>query len=182
MKIWLFAGLAALLVGCARPSSDGPGCLDEEPADLGRSCSGDGECGDWLVCVESACDLPAATAGDGGEPLRVTDRGEVLAELRVEIARGDLERQRGLGHRPCIEDGWGLLIEFPDLGDHLLQTDTMRFDLDIAMTGEDRIVHTVHRDARAGSGALYGAPEPTKWVLEVPAASIDLSRGVRLEF
>jgi uncharacterized membrane protein (UPF0127 family) len=79
-----------------------------------------------------------------------------------------------------MQEGWGMLIEFPAAADHLLETDTMRFDLDIAMAGEDRVIHTLHFDAPAGGKALYGAPEPTRYVLEVPAGTVDLRQSTRL--
>lgn len=171
-----------LSVGCGGTTVEPPGCLEEEPGGLGRQCSGDGECGDWLVCREGACALPPAVSGDDGTPLEIVEDGQALAELQVEIARGDLQRERGLGYRPCIEDGWGMLIEFQSAEDHLLETDTMRFDLDIAMAGDDRVIHTLHLDAPAGGKALYGSREPTRYVLEVPAKTVDLRQGARLSF
>jgi uncharacterized membrane protein (UPF0127 family) len=174
--------LLLAFAGCSEPPAELPGCVDEEPSALGRECSGDGECGNWLVCVDSACDLPPAVSGEGGTSLTILDGDQPVADLRVELARGDLARERGLGNRPCIEEGWGMLIEFPQAGDPLIQTNTMRFDLDIAMVGPDRVIHTVHRDAPAGGKALYGAPNPIRWVLEVPAASIEMQPEMQLRF
>ena len=174
--------LMATAPGCGEPTVPIEGCVEEAPAALDRSCAGDGECGDWLVCDEGACALPPAVTGADGEEIALVDStGAEVASLRVEVARSDLARTRGLGHRPCIAEGWGMLIEFPTTGEHLIGTNTMRFDIDIAMIGEDGVVHTVHRDAPAGGKALYGADQPVKSVLETPADAIPIEAGQVVE-
>ena len=127
---WWFGVLALVAMGCAQPAADELGCAKESPSHLGRSCDGDGECGNWLVCAEE-CQLPPAVSGEGGVLARVTGAG-LSHELRVEVARGDLARTRGLGHRPCIAEGWGLVIEYPTPDAHVITTTAMRFALDIA--------------------------------------------------
>ena len=176
----LFCAVVALLAACS-PPPDHPGCLDEEPAVLGRTCAGDGECGNWLVCIDATCELPPAVAGEGGAIARITDDDRDTIVLAVEVARSDLARTRGLGHRPCIEPGWGLVIDYPDPGEHLITTASMRFALDIAMIGADGVIHTIHRDAPPGSEALYGASQPVAKVLEVAAGAIQLRENARVE-
>lgn len=176
---WFIIAFLALAASCS-PPAEFPGCIDEEPEALDRACTGDGECGNWLVCGGDACELPAAVVGEGGSTARIVST-DTTTELRVEVARSDLARMRGLGHRPCIADGWGLLIDYPSPGSHLITTEAMRFDLDIAMIGTDGVIHTVHRGAPAGGEALYGSEYEVASVLEVPSGAIDLAAGDRLE-
>lgn len=174
---WLL--LLVFLCGCSAPVEPS-GCIGEAPEQLGDACGGDGECGNWLQCVDGGCSLPPAVSGDGGETITLTGGAEPV-ELQIERAVSDRERERGLGYRPCIEDGWGLLIEFPQPGDHLIETDTMRFGLDIAMAGPDGVVHEVHYGAPAGGKALYGASEPVSLVLETPAGAAGVEVGQTIE-
>lgn len=178
MRRW-WAVSALLLAGCP-PEAAGPGCLDDPPAKLGESCAGDGECGNWLVCA-ATCVAPPAVAGEGGEVLRLTGLG-TDSRLNVEVARGDLQRSRGLGYRPCISEGWGMMLEFPDAADHLITTRTMQFDLDIAMAGDDRVFHTVFLGARAGDETLLGGTGSTRYVLEIPAGELPIEPGIRFEY
>lgn len=107
--------------------------------------------------------------------------GDVI-ELNAELARSDLARTRGLSYRPCILDGWGLLLEFPAAGAHQVTTRAMEFELDLAMVGEDGVVSAVHRGVVAGSSELYGAPSPVRVVLETPAGLVHIEPGARLEY
>ncbi len=169
------------LVGCS-PAPDGElGCLEDPPERLGAPCAADGECGNWLICEASECALPPAVRGHGGTAAQIVGDAAVT-DITIEIARSDLARTRGLGSRPCIATGWGLVIAYPEAGEHLITTQAMRFDLDVAMAGDDRMFHTIHLDARAGSTALLGAEAPVRHVLEVPAGSVGLTVGDRLEY
>lgn len=74
-----------------------------------------------------------------------------------------------------------MLIEFPATSVHHLETAQMQFDLDIAMAGDNRIVHTVHRGAAAGGEALYSSDQPFRWVLETRTETVPLVVGYELQ-
>ncbi len=176
MKLRVLVLAMLMGTGCSPERSDDS--CDAEPDALGRECSGDGECGDWAVCGEDGgCETPAAVRGEGGAVLSVTRAGELVDTLRVEVARSDVARARGLGERPCIAEGWGMLLEFPAEGDHVIQTRTMRFALDLAFADEDGVVHTVYTEVVAGGATLHSGASPTKRVLESPTGAVEVAVG-----
>ena len=79
-----------------------------------------------------------------------------------------------------MQGGWGMVLRFPEPGEHLIAASTMRFPIDIAMAGVDGAVHTVHRDVAPGSKALLGGLNPTLEVLEVSAGSTPITVGALL--
>jgi uncharacterized membrane protein (UPF0127 family) len=93
------------------------------------------------------------------------------ATFSYELAASDLARTRGLAGRPCMDDDWGLLLEWPETERHQIQMTGMLFNLDLVFLDESNQVVDVIRDAPAGSKAIYGAG-PVRRVLEVKAGAV----------
>ena len=100
-----------------------------------------------------AATLIGATAVYLAGPLREQPReyGSLRApsghDLQVEIARSSEQRSRGLSERAPIEAG-GLLLVWPDAGDHPIWMNDMRFPLDLLWFDGDYRVLAIESDAR----------------------------------
>lgn len=93
-----------------------------------------------MVPMSSRCVLVATIASvvvygvsefrGSAVPRRVELRMPSGAAIRVEVANTPLARSRGLSGRDRL-DGDGLLLEWPDVGQHPIWMSGMRFPLDI---------------------------------------------------
>lgn len=168
LRIYTAIIFAALVTSsaCADPAPEGERC-DGEIITTG-DCEYDGECSGFRVCREGLCSTPEAMSGDASAG-RISTGEE---SFQYELAASDLARQRGLAGRPCVADGWGLLLEWPDAAERQIDMSGMLFDLDLLfLDASDRPVSMVY-GAVAGSKVLYSSDGEARRVLEVRAGAL----------
>jgi hypothetical protein len=105
--------------------------------------------------------------------------------VRVELARTDAERARGLMHREALADDAGMLFLFDETAEHAFWMQDTPLSLDIVFIGEDgRIVGVVERaEPRTTTPRTVGAP--SRYVLEVNGGwtrARGVGRGDRVRF
>lgn len=180
LVLWVLALVAS---SCGEGSPAAKSCPPaDEPASFGRTCSADGECDGYLVCADTACGWPAAMTGERGDATAVVsiERGDTrLAKVPVELARGDLARRRGLGGRPCMQPGWGMLFEHPDEAPLAYTVEEMRFGVDLVFADADGVIVAVWSKLMAGSMGMVRSGEAAKYALEIEAGEVD-GLGVRV--
>jgi uncharacterized protein len=101
--------------------------------------------------------------------------------IRVEVARTERERARGLSGRAGLAPGTGLLLYFGGLSHPTITMRGMQFDLDLAWLGWDKRMQFFICNAGTawpGSNLTYHR-ERSSWVLELPAGDIQ-RLGLRL--
>ncbi len=159
--------MAVLLVGCGPLEDGGEGgvCEGIETPAEAADCSFDGECSSYLVCIGGTCQIPEAMTGRNAAG-SIEVEGETFD---FELAESDVSRMRGLTGRPCMADGWGLLLEWPREGIRHITMTGMLFDLDVYWLDSGNEVVGVQRGLPAGSKALFSEPEAAQRVLEVRA-------------
>jgi len=136
-----------------------------------------------MALLAFAC---AAGTGGGAGPRVVLEgaNGERNA-VRVELARDDEERARGLMYREKLEDDAGMLFLFPVAEDHGFWMKNTLIPLDMIFIGEDGRVVGVVENAAPRSLDLRSAGAPSRYVLEVNggwAARRGVKKGDRVRF
>jgi uncharacterized membrane protein (UPF0127 family) len=113
-----------------------------------------------LHCASRAPDS-AATA-----TVVVETRAGARHAVKVEIARTEAERARGLMHRRTLEPETGMLFLFDETADHPFWMKNTLIPLDMIFIGEDgRIVGVVARAVPGDLSPRSGGP--SRYVLEV---------------
>ena len=114
-----------------------------------------------------------------------TSTGE---EIPVEVADTEKKRRIGLGKRPSLKKGWGMLFVFEKLKQHRFWMKDMQFPLDIIWLENHRIVHIIHNARPSNSKdepELLTSPVPVNFVLEIAAgraAKLRMKPGQRMKF
>ena len=142
-------------------------------------------CALFLCCARR--DATAQLSGDAapgemkaaqaaGDRAAATDRPAVRFEttrgtwiVRVELARTDEERSRGLMFRRDLQADTGMLFLFAEPAEHSFWMRNTFLSLDLIFIGEDRSVVGVVANAEPRSDKQRGVPQPSKYVLEVSA-------------
>ena len=110
-----------------------------------------------------APELPTAEIAVGGVP------------LTVELAIGPAAQARGLGYRPGLQPGTGMLFVDDAPNERSFWMKGMRFCLDIVWIDGGRIVGAAESVCPDPPGTpdaerpRYRSPQPVQYVLEVPA-------------
>ena len=114
-----------------------------------------------------------------------TSTGE---KIPVEVADTPKKRSLGLGKRPSLKKGWGMLFVFEERKPHRFWMKDMQFPLDIIWLDNHRIVHINHNAKPASSDdepEVMTSPVPVNFVLEIAAgraAKLKLKKGQQLKF
>ena len=122
---------------------------------------------------------------EGSEPEVILSTRVGEQHVRVEIARNDAERQRGLMFRQSLEGGRGMIF----LWDH---PEPMKFwmkntyiPLDMVFINADKHVIFVEENAEPLTMQTRGPDEDSQFVLEVPggwARAHGIERGTSVRF
>ena len=115
----------------------------------------------------------------------ITSTGD---KIPVEVADTLKKRSLGLGNRPYLKKGWGMLFVFEERKPHRFWMKDMQFPLDIIWLDNHRIVHINHDAKPASSGdepEVMTSPVPVNFVLEIAAGratKLRLKKGQRMKF
>lgn len=136
-----------------------------------------------MALVASAC---AAGSGNGAGPRVVLENASGERHpVRVELARDDEQRARGLMYREKLDDDAGMLFLFPVAEDHGFWMKNTLIALDMIFIGEDGRVVGVVENAAPRSLDLRSVGAPSRYVLEVNggwAARRGVRKGDRVRF
>ena len=114
-----------------------------------------------------------------------TSTGE---KIPVEVADTPKKRSLGLGKRPSLKKGWGMLFVFEERKPHRFWMKDMQFPLDIIWLDNHRIVHINHNakpNSSENEPEVMTSPVPVNFVLEIAAgraAKLRLKTGQRMKF
>ncbi len=138
-----------------------------------------------VALLALACARHPADPGDPGAPVVVETAGGARATVRVELARTDAERSKGLMFRRALPEDAGMLFLFDESADHGFWMRNTLIPLDMIFIGEDgRIVGIVER-AVPHSEQSRSVGAPSRYVLEVNggwARAHGVARGDRVRF
>lgn len=102
--------------------------------------------------------------------------GEVVATFVVELATTREQQFRGLMEREHLPDGHGMLFVYPTANYARMWMKNMLISLDfLFMDSRGVVVHILENVPPCpaeGECPSFGAEEPVRWVLEVPAGTI----------
>ena len=114
-----------------------------------------------------------------------TSTGE---KIPVEVADTLKKRSLGLGNRPYLKKGWGMLFVFEERKPHRFWMKDMQFPLDIIWLDNHRIVHINYNAMPASyedEPEVMTSPVPVNFVLEIAggrAAKLRLKKGQQMKF
>ena len=114
-----------------------------------------------------------------------TSTGE---KIPVEVADTPKKRSLGLGKRPSLKKGWGMLFVFEERKPHRFWMKDMQFPLDIIWLDNHRIVN-INQNAKPATSDnepdVMTSPVPVNFVLEIAAgraAKLRLKKGQQMKF
>ena len=109
-------------------------------------------------------------------------------EIAVEVADTIEKRSLGLGNRPGLKKGWGMLFVFGKRELHRFWMKSMQFPLDIIWLDNHRIVHILRNAQPTVPGEkpqIMSPPVPANFVLEIDAgraSELKLQLGQSLQY
>ena len=138
----------------------------------------------YFAAGAAACShsTPVRTRGEP-EVILSTRAGE--QHVKVEIARSDPERQRGLMYREKLEPGRGMIFLFDRPQKLTFWMKNTYIPLDMVFIGADKHVVYVEENAEPLTLTPRGPEENSQFVLEVPggwARAHGVERGVPVRF
>jgi uncharacterized membrane protein (UPF0127 family) len=127
---------------------------------------------------------PAPSAPAAAEAVTVfftTATGEV--PVRVEIARTEEARQRGLMHRQALDAGHGMIFLMPADRAHAFWMRNTLIPLDMIFVNADRVVVGIVAEAAPLTDTPRRVRAPSRYVVEIPgghAARMGITEGSRM--
>lgn len=103
----------------------------------------------------------------------------LLAQIDVELANTDYDRQRGLMNREKLEENQGMLFVFPYQDTLSFWMKETKLPLDIIFANSEREIVTIHKNSVPFSHEQYRSSKPAQYVIEVNAGFCD-KNGIRL--
>lgn len=102
--------------------------------------------------------------------------GELVASFTVELATTPEQQVRGLMEREHLPEGHGMLFIYPAAHNAMMWMKNMRISLDfLFVDGRGTVVHMVEDVPPCpseGECPSFGAGQPVRYVLEVPAGTV----------
>lgn len=145
-----------------------------------------------LLLAMSTCLAAGAAACSHSTQARARGEPEVILATRagelhvkVEVARSDPERQRGLMYREKLEPGRGMIFLFDHPQRLTFWMKNTYIPLDMVFIGADKHVVYVEENAEPLTLTGRGPAEDSQFVLEVPggwARAHGVERGVPVRF
>lgn len=123
-----------------------------------------------LTAVLQAGENPAEQS-EYGNPFTWVTIGK--AKVKAEVVKSMDKTYLGLGKRPELPEGRGMLFVMPSLAVQNFCMRDMRFDIDFIWIVSNRVAGITKNASHQDKLACYNAPEPVNFVLEVPAGFCD---------
>jgi uncharacterized membrane protein (UPF0127 family) len=121
--------------------------------------------------------LPAGEElSEYGNPFTMVTLGEV--KVKAEVVRALEKLYLGLGHRPELPEGRGMLFILPNQVIQYFCMREMQFPIDIIWLASGRVVGITKNMPPEDSQTNYPSPEPVQYVLEVPGGFSD-RKGIK---
>lgn len=132
-----------------------------------------------LVWVLGALTLPAALAA-GEKPAELSEYDNPFTwvtigkvKVKAEVVKSMERIYLGLGKRPELPEGRGMLFVMPSPAVQNFCMRDMRFDLDFIWIVSGRVAGMTKNVSFRDQEACYYSPEPVNFVLEAPAGFCD---------
>lgn len=138
-----------------------------------------------MSMAAGACSHTTTEAPRAREPEVVLSTRAGEQHVKVEIARTDPERQRGLMYRQKLEPGRGMIFLFPRPEPLKFWMKNTYIPLDMIFIANDKRVVYVEENAEPLTTQSRGPDEDSQFVLEVPggwARAHGVERGVAVKF
>ncbi|MEE8424126.1 MAG: DUF192 domain-containing protein [Thermodesulfobacteriota bacterium] len=119
--------------------------------------------------------------------INIYNKGNVVVQVKVEVADTPEERMRGLMFRKSLGQKEGMFFVFPQEGFKGFWMKNTYISLDIIFISEDLKVSSIVKDARPCRGdhcTTYKSEHPVKYALEVNSGLADqygIIEGMRIE-
>ena len=120
----------------------------------------------------------------GSSPTAVLHGTQGPVPVRLEVARTDAARMKGLMYRRTLADGDGMLFVFDTTAEHGFWMKNTFIPLDMIFIGDDLRIVGIHAQAVPQSTENISVGVPSRYVLEVPggwAARHEIASGTRVE-
>jgi uncharacterized membrane protein (UPF0127 family) len=139
-----------------------------------------------VVLLFASCRSGAAPQGKSMPDPAVrfeTSRGPWV--VRVEVARSEAEREKGLMFRTALPEDRGMLFVFDETENHTFWMHNTLIPLDMIFLGDDRSVVGVVANAAPRTDTARTVGKPSRYVVEVgggEAAAHGIAAGTRATF
>jgi uncharacterized membrane protein (UPF0127 family) len=139
-----------------------------------------------IVLLFASCRSGAAPQGRNMPDPAVrfdTSRGPWV--VRVEVARTEPEREKGLMFRTSLPQDGGMLIVFDETENHTFWMRNTLIPLDMIFLGDDRAVVGIVANATPRTETARTVGKPSRYVVEVAggeAAAHGVAAGTRVTF
>jgi uncharacterized membrane protein (UPF0127 family) len=139
-----------------------------------------------VVLLFASCRSGAAPQGKSMPDPAVrfeTSRGPWV--VRVEVARSEPEREKGLMFRTALPEDRGMLFVFDETENHTFWMHNTLIPLDMIFLGDDRSVVGVVANAAPRTDTARTVGKPSRYVVEVgggEAAAHGIAAGTRATF
>jgi len=128
--------------------------------------------------------LAALLLACGSAPTAVLHGAQGPVSVRLEVARTDAARTKGLMYRSALADGDGMLFVFDTTEEHAFWMKNTFIPLDMIFIGDDLRIVGIHAQAVPQSTESLSVGVPSRYVLEVPggwAAAHGIASGAHVE-
>jgi uncharacterized membrane protein (UPF0127 family) len=114
---------------------------------------------------------------------RVTINGHIL---KTQVAKTEVDREKGLGSKKCIEDNQAMLFEFEESGYYPFWMKDMKFPIDIIWLDSNKKVVTTKTNILPSTyPRTFTNTKPAQYVLELKAGNtnnLDISNKTNVSF
>lgn len=117
------------------------------------------------------------------EALLISEEGDTLQRLAIEISDDDYERETGLMYRDSMKKDQGMLFIFEDEALRGFYMKNTHFPLDIIFLDEDKRIINIARNTEPETLESINSDAPAKFVLEINGGLSDnwnLEKGDKL--
>ncbi|MFO0581612.1 MAG: DUF192 domain-containing protein [Anaeromyxobacter sp.] len=138
-----------------------------------------------VLAVAGACSARPGNAAAPSARVVVETAAGARHPVRVEVARTDPERARGLMHREKLDDDAGMLFLFSESEEHAFWMKNTLIPLDMLFIAEDGAVVGIVERATPQTTSLRTVGLPSRFVLEVNGgwcAARGVKKGDRVRF
>lgn len=115
----------------------------------------------------------------------ISEQGDTLKHIDVEVSRKPYEIQRGLMDRSKMEEGQGMIFIFPRSAPRSFWMKNTRIALDIIYVDENFEIVSIQENAQPFSEASLTSEGDAQYVVEVNAGfsqTYKIGKGTRIEF